>query len=48
MSKDKNRGNRETKKPKKTKEKPPASSKYGQKSGVSEAFGKATAPKPKK
>lgn len=41
MSKEKNRGNRETKKPKKIKEKTVASSKYAPKSAVTTAFGKA-------
>jgi len=40
MSKDKNRGNRETKKPKKSKEKAAASVKHPQMSAVSAMFGK--------
>lgn len=46
MSKEKNRGNRETKKPKKTAVKPAASSKHPQQSAVSAMFGKkGAAPK---
>lgn len=43
MSKEKNRGNRETKKPKKAKEKTVASSKHPQQSAVSEMFGRKPA-----
>ena len=46
MAKDKNRPSRESKKPKKTVAKPPASTKYQPKSAVNEAFGKG--PKDKK
>lgn len=48
MAKDKNRGNREQKKPKKEKAKPAASLKYGAKASVTEVFGRAQEPKPKK
>lgn len=43
MSKEKNRGNRETKKPKKAKEKSVASSKHPQQSAVSQMFGRKAA-----
>ena len=43
MSKEKNRGNRETKKPKKSKEKAAASSKHPQQSAVNAMFGKKSA-----
>lgn len=40
MSKEKNRGNRETKKPKKAKDKSVASTKHPQQSAVNEVFGR--------
>jgi hypothetical protein len=43
MSKEKNRGNRETKKPKKAKDKSVASSKHPQQSAVSATFGRKPA-----